>query len=177
MAHHEANRWVTCPGCGASFDAIEGPVHRYMESTPGCWAAFGRVLEREYSDTRYFGVHRLTVDTYAVQHPGRPSAQSIQSVGVHLIRLHLFVEQGLSAQRANDAMLVAARFKKSFVWLDPPPRFALTVTDVEAAATPQQHQQAVRDWAQSAWAAWSAHHGTVRRWATQSGAVASSRAR
>jgi len=168
---------AACFACGGRFADIDGPTHRYMDSTPGCWAAFGRVLEREYSDTRYFGVHRLTVDTYAVQHPGQPSAQSIQSVGVHLIRLHLFLERGLSAEQANDAMLDAARFKKSFVRLEPPLHYAMTVADVFAASAPEQHQQLVRAWAQSAWQAWSAHHDVVRQWAERSGAAASMRTR
>ncbi|HED04410.1 MAG TPA: hypothetical protein ENI60_06555, partial [Candidatus Fraserbacteria bacterium] len=110
---------VECVGCGGQFPEIDGPVHRYMESSPGCWAAFGEVLAREYSDPIYFGVHRLTVDAYAVQHPGSPSRQSIRSVGVHLIRLCLFLEHGLSAENANDAMLKAAKLKHTFVWLEP----------------------------------------------------------
>jgi len=39
-----------CPGCGGTFPLLGGPVHRYMESSPGCWAAYGVVLAREYSD-------------------------------------------------------------------------------------------------------------------------------
>ena len=79
---------------------MEGPTHRYMQSTPGCWAAFGRVLAREYEDQRYFEVHRLTVDAYAVQHPGIPGRQSIQSVAFHLVRLGLFQENGFFEETA-----------------------------------------------------------------------------
>ena len=80
-----------------------GPTHRYMESLPGCWAIYGEVLAREYSDLAYAAVHRLTVDAYAVQHPGQPSPQSIQSVGVHLLRLCLILEHGFSAAAAAVA--------------------------------------------------------------------------
>lgn len=66
-----------CMWCKGMFPTLNGPVHKYMESTPGCWATFGRVLAREYEDQRLFGVHRLTVDSYAVQHPGVPNRQSI----------------------------------------------------------------------------------------------------
>jgi hypothetical protein len=65
--------------CKGDFEAIEGPVHEYMESTPGCWAAFSKVLAAEYENYRTLGdVHRLTADTYAVQHPGQPARKSTQ---------------------------------------------------------------------------------------------------
>jgi Family of unknown function (DUF5946) len=95
--------------CKGTFQTENGPTHEYMESIAGCWASFCRVLAREYQDQRFFIVHRLTVDSYAVQHPGNPSRQSIQSVGVHLVRLCLFFEHELTPDRANQAMLVAAK--------------------------------------------------------------------
>jgi hypothetical protein len=163
-----ANIDIHCPGCGGKFPDIQGPTHRYMESSPGCWAAYGEVLAREYSDAVFRDVHRLGVDAYAVQHPGRPSPQSIQSVGVHLIRLHLFLEKGLANENANDAMLAAARWKREFVWLDPPPsRGAITVADVVATQTPAAHAAALHAWAQSAWQAWAPHHATIRAWAAR----------
>ena len=154
-----------CIGCGGRFPEIDGPVHRYMESSPGCWAAFGEVLAREYGDPTYFEVHRLAVDAYAVQHPGSPSPQSIHSVGVHLIRLCLFLEHGLSPEKANNAMLEVAKFKHHFVWLEPPASLgSITVADVVKAKTVQAHKSVVRAWAQSAWDAWSPHHDTIRTW-------------
>lgn len=44
---------VACIGCGAMFADQEGPTHRYMESSPGCWAVYGEVVAREYSDLSY----------------------------------------------------------------------------------------------------------------------------
>src|SRR4051812_1460015 len=98
---------VSCPGCGGMFPEMEGPIHRYMESSPACWATYGEVLALEYSNPAYAENYRFGVDAYAVQHPGRPSPQSIQSVAVHLIRLCLLLECGLELSRANDAMLKA----------------------------------------------------------------------
>jgi hypothetical protein len=136
-----------------------------MQSSPACWAAFGRVLAREYSDLRYFEVHRLAVDAYAVQHPGVPSRQSIQSIGVHLVRLCLFLEHGLSPENANDAMLNAAKQKASYHWLEPPDHLGdLTVADVDATTSVDEHQAMVRQWAAQMWAVWSPHHETVRTW-------------
>jgi len=154
-----------CPACGGEYPDIQGPVHRYMTSSPGCWAVYGEILAREYNNPGFFEVHRLTVDAYAVQHPGSTDRQSIQSVGVHLVRLCLFLEHGLSAEHANDAMLKAAKNKHRFRWLKPPESLGgITAADVAKAGSIDRHKELVRAWAQSAWDAWSDHHQTVRSW-------------
>lgn len=107
----------TCFSCGGEFPETEGPVHPYMKSSPGCWATFGEVLAREYSDPAYFSVHRLTVDSYAVQHPGSKDRKSIQSVAFHLIRLCMFLEHNLVAEKANDLLLEVGKYKHTFTWL------------------------------------------------------------
>jgi hypothetical protein len=160
---------VPCPGCGALFQVSDGPAHRYMESSPGCWAAYGEVLAREYSDPRYMSVHRLTVDAYAVQHPGHASPQSIQSVAVHLIGLFLTLERQWPAIQVTAAIKRAAD-QATFEWLQPPERRgAITVADVAPAQTPEKHQSEVHVWAKSAWAAWLPHHDQVRAWAKAPG--------
>jgi hypothetical protein len=137
-----------------------------MESTPGCWAAYGRVLAREYEDPRYVAVHRLTVDAYAVQHPGVESRQSIQSVAVHLIRLYLFLEKNLAPERANAAMLAAARKQAQYHWLPPPAVLGpITVADVEEVTSVDDHMASVRKWAMQMWEVWSLHHSAIRGWA------------
>ena len=59
------------------------------------------MIAREYSEPALGDIHRLTVDAYAAQHPGRPSPQSMKSVGVHLIRLCLAVEQGFDVRESK----------------------------------------------------------------------------
>lgn len=136
-----------------------------MESSPACWAAYGEVLAREYSDPAYFQVHRLSVDAYAVQHPGKPSPQTIQSVAVHLIRLCLLLERSLPMERANEAMLRASEQEGKFVWLAPPGSLGtVTVADVWKAAALEAHMAAVRRWSESAWEAWATHHATIKSW-------------
>ena len=158
---------VPCPGCGARFPAKDGPVHEYMESSPGCWHAFGEVLAREYGNPRLMPVHRLSVDTYAVQHPGGDSRQAIQSVGVHLARLYLMLERGLPPEKANDAMLLIGKTKSQMVKLPAPPSVGgITVADVAGATSDDAHVAIVKRWAQSAWQAWAAHHDIVRSWAS-----------
>lgn len=161
-----ASRLSPCPGCGALFADGDGPTHAYIGASPGCWALFGEILAKEYGEYRYPDVHRLTVDTYAVQHPGAPSPQSIQSVAVHLISLHLVLEKGLNTQRATKALQRAVAESKHFVWLTPPPSTGnMTIQDVAKAQTLAEHVDLVERWARTVWRAWSDHHATVRRWA------------
>lgn len=154
-----------CPGCGGLFDDIPGPTHRYLESSPGCWAVYGEVLAREYSDPKYYAVHRLSVDAYAVQHPGRPAPQTIQSVAVHLISLCLVLELGVNIKRATLAMKSAVEHKDSYAWLTPPESMgSVTVADVHQAKDAKEHIRLVRTWATSAWTAWSLHRATIESW-------------
>lgn len=157
---------VQCIGCGGLVAEVEGPVHRYLEASPGCWRVYGEVLAREYSDLAFWAVHRLTVDSYAVQHPGQRSPQTIQSVCVHLLSLYLVLERGADPEFVTRAMQAMVRQKDRFAWLTPPSsRGRITVADITAASTPAEHGQRVRAWAESAWSAWAPHHEIVRGWA------------
>ncbi len=150
------------------FPDTPGPTHRYFGSSPGCFAAFGEVLAREYSDLDLMECHRFSVDAYAVQHPGQPSPQTIKSVGVHLVRLFLLFEHGLDMKRANDAMVSLSTIKHDFWWLSPPEtRGDVTVADVWNATTPEEHKPLQQQWAHSAWKAWAPHHETIGVWAAR----------
>jgi hypothetical protein len=51
-----------------------GKPHKYIGAVAGCWEIYGEILAKEYGEYGYPELtHRLTVDTYAVQHPGTPS--------------------------------------------------------------------------------------------------------
>jgi hypothetical protein len=142
---------IPCPGCGGLFPRAEGPTHKYMESLPDCWAAYGEVMAHAYSDPCRIEYYRLSVAAYVVQHPGRPSRQTIQSVGVHLIRLCLLLECGLEMARANDAIIAASKIKHTFGWLEPPRSLGqITVADVARAKTLAELRRTVRTWAASA---------------------------
>jgi hypothetical protein len=142
-----------------------GPTHPYMESSPGCWHLYGEVLAWEYEDPVLATRNLLTADSYAVQHPGHPVPQAIQSVCLHLISLCLVLERGRPLDYATRLMAEAARTRQRFSWLAPPASMgAVTVADV-AAAGRGRHDDSVRAWAESAWSAWSDHHPTVRSWA------------
>ena len=137
-----------------------------MVSSSGCWSTFGSVLAREYADPVLFTVHPLTVAAYALQHPGdRPSRPAIVSVGLHLARLFLVLERGLSQERVSFALSQLTEHKSRLQWLEPPAsRGSVTVGDVLGSFSPAEHEPAVRAWARSSLDAWQGHHSTVEKW-------------
>src|SRR4051794_11768828 len=141
-----------------------------MESSPACWAAYGKLLAREYSDIRYAPLHQLSVDAYAVQHPGSRSPQSIQSVGPHLISLCLTLEKKAAIGSSRAVLQNSAAFKEKLIWLQPPAsRGDMTVANLMAVKDPPDHLKAVRIWAESAWMAWARHHAIVHGWIEEFG--------
>ena len=157
---------IKCSGCGALVPDTDGPTHAYIGAAAGCWAIYGQVLAKEYGEYRYPPVHRLSVDTYAVQHPGTPSRRSIQSVAVHLVRLYLVLERDLNYKMAADAMRRIVKHRDRFAWLEPPyPLGDITILDVHGAKDLTGHVKWVERWAKSVYEAWSPHHATIRQWA------------
>lgn len=158
-----------CFACGAPSLNIEGPTHRYMLSSPGCWAMAGEVWAREYSNILYWKSHHLTVDCYACQHPGKPIRQAINSVGIHLCSLYAIFEKGLNpmeAARYRQALAQVNKQERFFHWLTPPLNPGeVTIANIWEADNPQKHHTIAKRWAESVWEAWSDHHGTVRKWA------------
>lgn len=154
-----------CPGCGSVLPEQDGPIHAYMTSSPACFAAFGRLLEAEYSDYSLARVHRLTVDTWAVQHPGDPrDRRAVQSVGLHLARLLVTDCAPSDPGPTNRAMGDFADRKASLPFLPPPPAFTLTVADIAPHAGTPEHEARVVAWAQAIWNDWSDHHDVIRDW-------------
>jgi hypothetical protein len=153
----------SCPGCGLDLERIEGPSHPYIGASASCWALYGEVLAREYGDPEWGRVHQMTVDTFAVQHPGNPERRSIRSVGLHLITLCLMLEDRADPQ--TGPKLHQRLAGRSFRWLQPPfPNGQLTVADVLEARSAAEHVRLVEAWARDVWAAWRPHHATVREW-------------
>lgn len=154
-----------CAGCGAVFPDMQGPTHAYMQSSPACFAAFTKLLAAEYSSAALRSVHRLTVDTWAVQHPGSAEdRRAIQSVGLHLARLMLQLERPGSPMQTNAVMLDFARYKGTLRRLAPPETFRVTVADVVDFAGTPSHADKVRQWAETTWEGYAEHHEYIRRW-------------
>ena len=159
-------RLDACPGCGARVPDSGATPNPEVNASPGCWAAYGDVLARQYGEWGNPPIHRLTVDTYAAQHPGKPSRKSTQSVALHLIGLYLALERGTEPRRISQETGRMVADPSAFQWLEPPPPAGqLTIMDVVGAATLKEHSARVRRWALSVWEAWADHHDTIRRWA------------
>ncbi len=162
-----------CPDCGALVPVIpDGPVHRYFGASSGCWVLYAALLSREFStfDAR---THQLSVDTYAVQHPGTPSPQTTQSVCTHLVALCLSLEHEYGVEDIRPMMgdVSKGRFFTP-VWLAAPAAsvWPVTIVDLLDATSPEDYGAAVRQWAEATWQAWSAHHARVQAWSD--GAIA-----
>ena len=160
---------TACPGCGVQLQAVDAPAHPYMTCSPACWVRYGDLLAAQYADPRRMAFHQLVVDTYAVQHPDGDDARAIQSVGIHLMTLCLFLERGADPSlgtRLHRRMVDRPVFHQ----LEPPPsRGRLTMLDVPLEGDPERARAAAFTWAQDAWTAWASHHQTVREWIGQSG--------
>lgn len=145
---------------------IAGQPHKYIGTTQGCWNLYGQILVKEYSEYNYPELtHRLTVDTYAVQHPGQPGRQAIQSVNGHLAGLYFVLVKNTSGKEATERISEILGKDLKFSWLEPPvPNGRKTVIDVLNATSQEEHERNVREWAEDVWTCWYKKHGqTIER--------------
>jgi hypothetical protein len=148
-----------CVGCGIELPVAAGPTHQYINSSPECWALFGSVLAREFSDEAYGDAHRLTVDAYVVQHP---DGQPAKSLVVHLIGLHLVLHQGMAMDAVTRYFQRYVASHTDYPVLSPPSdRGVVTVGFVADSPTAAVHTDRVWAWAAAAWDAWSEHHDVI----------------
>ena len=91
---------MICPACGYQ-GHHDGPAHAYMSPSPACWARYGEVLAREYSDAEYWRSHRLLTDAYCGQHSIGPDRRARQSLYIHLAALMLHFEDGVGRIRSS----------------------------------------------------------------------------
>ncbi len=161
-----------CPGCRVRLPPVRAPAHPYMTCSAACWVRYGELLAVQYASPERMGFHQLVVDAYAVQHPGGSDPRAIQSVGIHLMTLCLFLEREVDpVMGARLHRLMVDR--PTFHQLDPPSaRGKLTMLFVPLDGDPAHARAASYQWANDAWAAWRAHHQTVRRWVDMSGLAA-----
>jgi hypothetical protein len=147
-----------CEDCGA--EVAEGKA--------GCLKLFEEVIAREFSDYRYGRIHRLTVDSYSLQHPGRYMLSG-KSFAAHLTGMcaalgHENVEDVLADNQTVQKWLSTnPKVEKPAQLPAPKRRGKLTVAYVHDAADGDEHVKRVREWARDVWAAWSEHRELARR--------------
>lgn len=153
----------TCSGCGR---AIAG-------GAAGCRAEFDNLVGRDFSDPRFFAVHRLFVDVYALQHPDE-FCRSAKSLAAHLGGLCLILEHAASAATGAAALRAWLDGPRA---LDKPPipadRGAITLADLAGIEDHALWREALRRWADAVWAAWRDLHPIARTWVVE--ALASGR--
>lgn len=160
-------RMIQCFACGALVPDIDGPTHEYMLSAPGCWKLYGEILAKEYSPENYNAdSHRITVDTYAVTHPGdKNERRAVQSVNIHLIRLYYLFEEDMKGERLLRIIKNAANneeLHKELVWLHPPSfKDTLNINSILITQDIEKHKKAVRLWGESVWLLWKENHGNA----------------
>lgn len=154
-----------CFSCGARVPESDVAPPDHVHSSPGCWAVYGEVLAREYENPALMANHQLTVDAYALQHPGDGHAERAarRSVYLHLIGLCAVLERELPPYRATRLIKKVAESGFEPQWFEPPVELGeVTVADVHDAG-PAEHLEAVERWARSVWQAWFPHHAEIRR--------------
>jgi hypothetical protein len=143
---------------------IDGPVHAYVPSAPGCWAAFGALRSDEMLRFPVSAQNNLVVDTYMAQHPGDGTdRRDRQSVFVHLVSMCAVLERGASPARSPEVLRAVLARATAFPVL----RRAhgpgdLTVLSATDATTVEDHDARVRAWAGSVWETWREHHRAIR---------------
>ena len=147
----------TCEDCGA--DVPNGKS--------GCLELFEEILAREFSDYRYGKIHRLTVDTYSLQHPDR-YMRSGKSFAAHLTGMCAALEY----ENTFALNQVVQRWLSTNPQINKPARIPedrgnLTITYIHSASDTDEHVKRVREWAQSVWPAWSQHHDLARQLISQ----------
>ena len=153
----------TCLQCGAITPTSNIEAHPYFGASKGCWAVYGTILAREYSDPLFFKHHRQTVDAYALQHPADDDPRAIQSVNIHLIALTLLYGLGLPPARIpkimNDIVQKASQPNKAFKRLERPVSLGgITVSDIVNLTELQAHLEGVDRWARDVLKAWETYH-------------------
>lgn len=142
-----------CPDCGAS--VIGGRA--------GCQALFDEVTLEAYSDLRYAAVRDLAFDTYCMQYLDR-YCRSAKSYAAHLTRLCCGLEHD-----GNPALYAAIqKWLNGAVSIEKPETLpylgSITIAEVRAARTVEEHKKLVRVWAENVWEAYAAQHDVTRAW-------------
>lgn len=130
----------------------------------GCQKLFEKILVRKYSDYNYGKIHRLTVDTYSLQHP-EAYMKSGKSFAAHLTGICSAIEyeNSKSINQAIQKWLNGARKIDKPASL-PEYRGELTIMYIHSAKNGEEHIKHVQEWSCSVWNTWSEYHSLSRQW-------------
>ena len=142
-----------CPECGAT---VAG-------GRAGCQALFDEICAAAYADLAFGAVHNLVMDAYSMQHPNE-YGRSAKSYVAHLARLCCAMEHD-----ADPAVYAAIpRWLNGASAIERPPvlsrRGEITIGQLRAADSGEEHKRMARAWAASVWQAYAPQHELARAW-------------
>lgn len=146
--------------------AKEQPAHPYMTSSPACWEGYGALLAVQYTSPERMAFHQLIVDAYAVQHPGGGDRRAVQSVGIHLMTLAMFLEDGVDpglGTRLHRGMVERPVFDRLYRPVALPAE-RLSWRHVPLDGPAEVAKARAYEWAHAAWGEWEPQHAVVRGW-------------
>lgn len=143
-----------CDGCGL---VIEG-------GAAACQALFDELLAQSFTNLALMRVHRMVVDTYALQHPDRYCA-SVTSLAAHLTGLCWVLEYKGNRATGSDQL---RRWLNSRPQIDKPPipafRGRITVDVLQGAADGARLGPDAERWARDTWDAYAPLHALAHQW-------------
>ncbi len=132
----------------------------------GCQAVFYEIAALAYRDPSYGRLHNLVVDAYCMQHV-ETYCKSAKSYAAHLARLCC----GIEFQGNREAYAAIQQWLDGAVSLEKPQTLSyvgnLTIIDVRAARSAQEHSRLVHNWSQNVWEAYTEQHELARTWVRQ----------
>jgi hypothetical protein len=163
-----AGQAMRCPGCGLQQPREDEPTHRYMTSSAACWRAFGELLATCYGDENRLSFRQLIVGAYAAQHPGEGQREQVQSVGIHLMTLCMFLEHDVDPSLGSDLHQRMIR-RPAFHRLTPSNVSDVNVLHVPLGSSAVEARARAYQWGQAVWDLYSADHDTLRAWLNAAG--------
>ncbi len=148
---------LRCPACGFA-GHHDGPTHAYMSPSAACWARYGEVLAREYSDARYWTSHRLLTDAYCGQHSIGSDRRARQSLWIHMAALILHFEHQSPEAKIVTFLRTAAKSGYDFPPLDmPDANLTVNIDAIHAAPDAATHVAEVTTYARAVHDVWAPH--------------------
>lgn len=134
-----------------------------LETKGACQELFDIILTKEFSDFRYAKIHRLTVDTYCLQHPDIYMV-SAKSFAAHLTGMCCAMEYGSD----TDLLKSLQKWLNGKKHLEKPEMLKhfgeLTISHLTGAKNASEHSKQVQEWAENVWKAYSIYHNLAKDW-------------
>ena len=134
-----------------------------LNSKQECKELFETILAKEFSDYRYGKIHRLTVDSYCLQHPDVYMV-SAKSFAAHLVGMCCAMEYSGDTDLLRDLQ----KWLNGKNQLEKPATLKefgnLTILHPAAATDAIEHSKLVKEWAENVWKSYAVYHDLAKGW-------------